>query len=253
MTSLREKFAELAHNTWAGWMEYVFSKGTPNAEGSVYLPEEVVLRWTRQMNTVYADLPEIEKDTDRREADKTLAILSRAHRDDAEHDALVLLLVPLAEMVGWRVGFIDDKEDKDYCYVVIDMPSGQTCFRLPKYKLQANYRHPVYAGTVEDLYPDNANVVYNSLGTLLQVNSLQLMRCRHLANHPDENASSGEVLVLSNVNDTNTIALELCYTCAKSVENPILRRIIENGVRDAVSKMINSQGKSLFGYKIVME
>mgnify|MGYP001598570700 FL=1 len=56
-------------------MQYMFSKGTFNADGSWTMPAWAVDRWTRQMNTHYADLPDTEKNSDREEADKMLQII----------------------------------------------------------------------------------------------------------------------------------------------------------------------------------
>ncbi len=44
---------------------------------TVTIPAQMVARWTRQMNTPYADLPENEKESDREEADKIIAILQQ--------------------------------------------------------------------------------------------------------------------------------------------------------------------------------
>ncbi len=71
----REELAELAHEQWSGWMKYLFSKCfAPNSVGGVYIPKWAVDRWTRQMNTDYNDLSAEEKDSDRAEADKFLAV-----------------------------------------------------------------------------------------------------------------------------------------------------------------------------------
>jgi hypothetical protein len=70
----REKLAEYAHEAWSGWMRYMFEKSFVTGEGLV-IPQEYVNRWTRQMNTPYADLPESEKASDRDEADRMLAIV----------------------------------------------------------------------------------------------------------------------------------------------------------------------------------
>ena len=40
----------------------------------VFVPAQAYERWTRQKNTAYADLPESEKNSDRCEADRILAI-----------------------------------------------------------------------------------------------------------------------------------------------------------------------------------
>jgi len=82
MNNLREKLADLCHRQWSGWVQYMFSKGTYNDDGSWTMPAWAVERWTRQMDTPYADLSESEQDSDRREADKFLAIVSQ-ERDAA--------------------------------------------------------------------------------------------------------------------------------------------------------------------------
>lgn len=70
--AMREKLAEYAHNAWSGWMQYMFKKGG----WSWIMSNEYCDRWTRQMSTPYALLPETEKASDRAEADKILAIVS---------------------------------------------------------------------------------------------------------------------------------------------------------------------------------
>ena len=77
ITSSREELADYAHQAWAGWMEYLFGKSVTNNDGSVTIPPVLVERWLRQMSTSYADLSEAEKDSDPKEADVMLAIVSR--------------------------------------------------------------------------------------------------------------------------------------------------------------------------------
>lgn len=72
---LREELAELAHKQWSGWMHYLFSKGTFNEDGTWTMPAWAVERWKRQAETPYVELSEEEQDSDRKEADKFLAIL----------------------------------------------------------------------------------------------------------------------------------------------------------------------------------
>jgi hypothetical protein len=63
-------------------MEYLFEKSTRNADGSTTIPAWAVERWERQACTKYADLPESEKESDRHEADKMLAIMADGEKDE---------------------------------------------------------------------------------------------------------------------------------------------------------------------------
>jgi len=75
MNDLRERLAELEHAQWAGWMQYLFENSIEVSDGNVVIPAALVVRWKRQMNTPYVDLPENEKESDRAEADKVLLII----------------------------------------------------------------------------------------------------------------------------------------------------------------------------------
>lgn len=69
-----EAVAAECHNQWSGWTQYFFSRMAK--DGARWLLEQVwVDRWTRQIETPYAELSEAEKDSDRREARKILAAL----------------------------------------------------------------------------------------------------------------------------------------------------------------------------------
>jgi hypothetical protein len=74
---LRELLATYAHQAWSGWMQYMFGKSELQPDGSLIIPADLVQRWKRQMNTLYTDLPESEKKSDREEADKMLGIFNR--------------------------------------------------------------------------------------------------------------------------------------------------------------------------------
>jgi hypothetical protein len=74
-TDLREQLAVLAHEQWSGWMQYQFEKGTFNSDGTWTMPTWAVERWQRQARTPYSELSEQEKDSDRAEADRILAVL----------------------------------------------------------------------------------------------------------------------------------------------------------------------------------
>ena len=72
---LRESLADYAHEAWSGWMKYLYTKCSAIADdGAILIPASLVERWERQMNTSYSDLPENEKESDRKEADKMIEI-----------------------------------------------------------------------------------------------------------------------------------------------------------------------------------
>lgn len=71
-----EKLADYEHDRWSRWQKYLFSKCIVNKDGTLTIPKEFVDRWTRQMNTNYANLSEEEKDSDRKEAIRILKIIN---------------------------------------------------------------------------------------------------------------------------------------------------------------------------------
>jgi len=73
---LREKLANLCHQQWVGWMSYLFSKGVFNEDGTWTMPKEFVERWMRQTSTPYENLSHPEQESDRKEADKFLAVIN---------------------------------------------------------------------------------------------------------------------------------------------------------------------------------
>jgi hypothetical protein len=75
MATLRERIAAVQHRIWAHWMEYLFSVCTLNEDGSCTIPADKVARWTRQVETDYAELTEQERASDRDMADWVLAAI----------------------------------------------------------------------------------------------------------------------------------------------------------------------------------
>ena len=78
---LRESLAAVQHDIWAHFMRYLVSEchtATDDWSGNpvLLIPTDKVDRWKRQMDTAYADLTEKEKDSDREQADKVLAVLA---------------------------------------------------------------------------------------------------------------------------------------------------------------------------------
>lgn len=80
---LIEVLADVEHERWSGWMRYLFTKGQMNGDGSFVIDADSVARWKRQAVTQYQDLSEQEKESDRAEVRKTLAVISQHNIDEA--------------------------------------------------------------------------------------------------------------------------------------------------------------------------
>ncbi len=65
---LRERLAELEHQQWASWLNYMKDNAT----------DENIEEWVRKMRTSYSDLTEAEKESDRFWADKVLELIAEA-------------------------------------------------------------------------------------------------------------------------------------------------------------------------------
>jgi hypothetical protein len=74
VSSPREPLAAYAHEAWAAYMDY-FLKKCEHDDGSFAIPHGYHVALRKQIATPYADLPEAEKDSDRAEADKMIAIM----------------------------------------------------------------------------------------------------------------------------------------------------------------------------------
>lgn len=76
MNDVRERLAAYAHEAWVRWMEYLLGKCQPTGgDGSVAIPAAYMTNLERLMAVPYWDMPESSKESDRREADRMLAIM----------------------------------------------------------------------------------------------------------------------------------------------------------------------------------
>ena len=73
---MREQLADLCHEQWSGWTKYLFSKGIFNADGTWTMPSWAVERWTMQMETPYSKLSKEEQESDRKEADRFIELIT---------------------------------------------------------------------------------------------------------------------------------------------------------------------------------
>lgn len=60
-----EVLAAIQHEIWAHWMRYMWEVSETQDDGTLTIPASRVDRWERQMRTLYADLSEEEKESDR--------------------------------------------------------------------------------------------------------------------------------------------------------------------------------------------
>lgn len=78
---LIEKLADVEHQRWADWQRYLHSLCTPlltntgEDSGDRIIPARFVAHWERQIATPYADLSEIEKESDREQVRRYLHIV----------------------------------------------------------------------------------------------------------------------------------------------------------------------------------
>lgn len=75
MSKLVEELAAVQHDIWAHWMHYLFSRTVPGCAEGAAIPHNLVTRWQRQVETPYARLSESERESDREQARKVLAVL----------------------------------------------------------------------------------------------------------------------------------------------------------------------------------
>jgi hypothetical protein len=76
---LIEALADKEHASWARWMYYLFSQCWKDGNGCMVVPERLVDRWQKQINTPYAELSEQEKQSDRDEVAHILPIIKEYH------------------------------------------------------------------------------------------------------------------------------------------------------------------------------
>jgi hypothetical protein len=89
MSEQREELADLMHQIWTRWTRYMIYKINEESDVPIW-DTDCVSRWFRQTATLYADLSEKEKDSDRVFADQILKLLE-------EHENAKLLSRMLGE------------------------------------------------------------------------------------------------------------------------------------------------------------
>ncbi len=118
---VREALADLQHQQWSGWMEYLFNKCQLRTDegrelpiprdDDLVIPGAYVHNLKRLMATPYQDLTENEQESDRIEADKYLPFITAAEQRGREEGEIALARKVLAVSSGVRKqkGFTQSK------------------------------------------------------------------------------------------------------------------------------------------------
>jgi hypothetical protein len=72
-----EELAAIEHERWAHWQSYMHERCLRRADGSLVVPPELVLRWERLIATPYAELTELERESDREQVRRYMPALAR--------------------------------------------------------------------------------------------------------------------------------------------------------------------------------
>ena len=76
LEGLIEQLAAKEHERWTHWQEYLHEQCSPHGtNGALLIPAELVSRWKKQIATPYSDLTESEKESDRQQVRRYLAII----------------------------------------------------------------------------------------------------------------------------------------------------------------------------------
>lgn len=162
-SSLVEKFASQAHESWKNWAGYMMQCGVNNEDGSLTIPKHILDKWQDQIKTKYEDLPATEKPSNRKEAAAFLGLLidssdslDEENLSDGYHTFKELYefrkLYNVALFNGWAgnynyaKGIIDvdydvhkswKHSDGKYCFgggwfiVMAELPTGQISNHYP--------------------------------------------------------------------------------------------------------------------------
>ena len=60
-----EELSAIEHERWGDWQKYLHSQCNQGSHGCLIIPKFLVKQWERQIATLYVDLSESEKESDR--------------------------------------------------------------------------------------------------------------------------------------------------------------------------------------------
>ena len=72
---LVDELAAIEHERWAHWQRYVHDQCARQQDGSLVIPAELAARWEAQIGTLYVELTERERDSDREQVRRYLPVI----------------------------------------------------------------------------------------------------------------------------------------------------------------------------------
>jgi hypothetical protein len=72
-----DTLADLEHQRWAHWQQYLHRKATRCDDGSLLIPADLVAQWERQIATPFNKLSEKEQESDRDQVRTYIPAISR--------------------------------------------------------------------------------------------------------------------------------------------------------------------------------
>ncbi|MER8544757.1 hypothetical protein NKH41_03340 [Mesorhizobium sp. M1169] len=78
LNRILDRLAGIEHERWSHWQRYMHDKGTRQPDGSLIIPAALVERWEKQIATPFADLTNVEKESDRDQVRKYLPAIVEA-------------------------------------------------------------------------------------------------------------------------------------------------------------------------------
>lgn len=84
LESLMEELAAIEHKRWSRWQAFMHAQGNRQPDGSLVLTPALVRKWDRQIASGYAELSEVEKESDREQVRQYLPLIAAAFAGTSE-------------------------------------------------------------------------------------------------------------------------------------------------------------------------
>ena len=121
---LKEKLADIEHQRWADWQEFLFSVCEPyntddiTEHGQIIIPRAFVACWQKEIDTAYKDLTEKEKDSDREQVDRYLPLLKNFILSQRKQDREAI-----RQWTEKKIYEIEEIDEKKCCAILPDLLS----------------------------------------------------------------------------------------------------------------------------------